>query len=234
MHSNVVCVISDLEKESLVSTVVVHYNELHELPPIPNPYLPPDWNDSMLADMPFEQVLKTFDGLLQWQVWLAFHKGPYCEMDKDDLMQVARLATLYAYQRYDVTKYPTTKFSTYLVRCLWTWLDEENKKAYRRVKVVICQEQEVMQTYLDPSCPDECLLDDVRILLCDDAAAVFDCMVSPPARLLDALSREFSPKVTREMVSRCLGMSRERVSEHITEIKQSIDHVLSGRVYCNR
>lgn len=236
----------DVQRKDLIFPGELMYNDLHgESPVIPEVPCPPvtiptyllqGWDDMDLvaSQLSFEEVLQRFDGLLRWQVWLAYCKGPYCEEDMKDLMQVARIATHDAYKKFDPVKHPDIKFSTYLTRVLWTYLYEFTSREYRRVKVVVIKDPEVMQMYVDTEVHDLFLLNDVRTLLDDDAKSVFDCMTSPPSCLLKEIAREYSAKITKTHVCRQTGLSPDKFKLAIVEIRQAIEHVTSGRVYCNR
>lgn len=222
----------------LVNHGETHYHHIHgtQHPYVPIPpqvaVLLETEDSAMLEGMSFEQVLVQYEGMLYWQVWNTIQSGPFVEEDQADLMQIARLAAWEAWRKFDKDKVGPSgkkcKFSSYLTVCLWTFLDDAKRKAYKNANRIVLKDPVVMEFHVDPEVHDDFLFDDVRKLLSDEAIAVFNCMVFPTPDLETEACREFVPHVTRKAVSNRLGMSPMRVSEAVGEIKQAIQMVLYG------
>ena len=188
--------------------------------------LPPkEEEDRMLQTMSFEEVLKEYESILGWHVWRVMQRAPFRDYEYEDLMQVARVATWEAHRKYDPER--GARFNTFLTRCLWTALDEEVKRAYRKVATVRDSETRPLESYPDPTLCDALLFDDVRGQLSDTSRHVFNCFIDPPFELQELAQRQHPPAVTQVMVQRHLGMSDSSVVASVREIRRVITTVLA-------
>jgi len=142
-------------------------------------------------------------------------RTPIPSFERDDLLQLGRLALWRAWQLFDPHK--GVKFTTYMTQVLRHEYSDIIQTRFKRYAITTSDEV-AMATVAAPR-EEPLLFDDVRRRLGRKATLVFDVYLSPPTELVFSSRKDRPVLLTQAQVAKHLKMSDAEVSECLRQIR---------------